>query len=690
MVLCTVVVFMAGVLFAASAAASSPATVMGWGLNEFGQLGNGSLTGPSTCEGSLACALAPVPASLSLPAGVTVTQVAGGNEFSLALLSDAKIMAWGDDGAGQLGDASTFTSDVPVPVSLTLSSGTTVRAIAAGGIHGLALLSNDKIMAWGDNAYGQLGDGSTTSSDVPVPVTLPLPPDTTVKAIAGGFLDSFALLSNNTIMAWGTNQYGELGDDTYTGPSTCSSTACSTTPVAVDLPPLPAGVTVTAIAAGVFNSMALLSDGEVLTWGYNENGQLGNGTWGVAASCGGPCSSVPVVADITPPSGVRATSIAAGGYQDLALLSDGELLTWGYNEDGQLGDGTSAGPMSCGGASCSTTPVAVDIAPSPGVTVTAIAAGVWHSIALLSDGEVMTWGENQFGQLGDGTATGPSTCISGSVCSATPVNVLLTVPPADTVTAIAAGGFHNLALLSESGPPEFGRCIQFLPEPGPLLGKYGNSNCTTAGGGKEYEWYPGVIKAHFTTTLTSGTIKLQPISGTLVKCSGETGEGEYTEPKAVGGVTLRFTGCKRAATTCASASGGPGEIVTHPLNGALGVYQAGTSSLTNKIGLDLYPVGPGGAGAGVVAKFTCASGSSSTAVSVQGSVIVPIESNKMLLDNKLKAKETSGHQKPEGFLAEPADYLEQALSGGSSFLQTGLDASITQVNEEEVEVDSVA
>ena len=199
----------------------------------------------------------------------------------------------------------------------------------------------------------------------------------------------------------------------------------------------------TAIAAGGAHTCALLPSGEVECWGWNESGQLGDGTASGPETCPRACSATPV-----PVSGIStATAIAAGREHTCALLSSGEVECWGENEYGQLGDGTSTGPQICGDRelelACSTTPV-----PVSGVTdATAIAAGANHTCALRSSGEVECWGEAEFGQLGDGTWTGPETCRyteSEFACSTTPVSV----SDIRDATAISAGTYHTCALLS--------------------------------------------------------------------------------------------------------------------------------------------------------------------------------------------------------------------------------------------------
>jgi IPT/TIG domain/Regulator of chromosome condensation (RCC1) repeat len=222
------------------------------------------------------------------------------------------------------------------------------------------------------------------------------------------------------VMAWGENEWGQLGNGTSRNHS--------------DLPVAVSGLTdVTAVAAGTGHSLALLSNGTVVAWGSNQYGELGDGTEVE--------SDVPVA--VGGLSGVA--DIAAGGTHSLALLDDGRVMAWGSNVFGELGDGTFSGPQTCSeGAfqgSCSDVPVAVRSLRG----VTAIAAGLGHSLALLGDGTVMAWGSNDSGELGDETVAGPETCIFGpnsSACSDVPV----AVSRLSEVTAVAAGDFFSLGL----------------------------------------------------------------------------------------------------------------------------------------------------------------------------------------------------------------------------------------------------
>ncbi len=169
-----------------------------------------------------------------------MTGIAAGFAHSLAVTSTGAVFACGKNDDGELGDGSTTDSDVPVKVDLP--AGTKVTAVAAGAGHNLAVTSTGAVLAWGLNNEGQLGNGSTGSSDVPVTVSLPA--GTKVTAVAAGALHSLALTSTGAVLAWGYNADGELGD---------GSTANSDVPVKVKLP---AGTKVTAIAAGGYDSLA--------------------------------------------------------------------------------------------------------------------------------------------------------------------------------------------------------------------------------------------------------------------------------------------------------------------------------------------------------------------------------------------------------------------------------------------------
>jgi alpha-tubulin suppressor-like RCC1 family protein len=338
-----------------SLALKSDGTVWAWGDNADGQLGNGTLFNIN---------VVPVPVS-----GLTeITAIAGGGHHSLALNNDGTVWAWGSNDSGQLGNGTNTDSNVPVQVSGL----TGITAIAAGWDHSLALKNGGTVWAWGHNGDGELGDGTNYWSNVPVQVS----GLTGITKIAGGHWHSLALKNDGTVWAWGYNNYGQLGNGTNTN---------SNLPVQVS------GLTgVTAIAGCVSYSLALKDDGTVWAWGYNADGELGNGT--------NTDSYVPVqvVTSVGGPALTGITAIAGGYAHSLALKSDGTVWAWGYNWNGQLGNGTNTDsyvPVQV-----------VTSFGGPALTgVTAIAGGYHHCLALKSEGTVWAWGYNGDGELGNGT-----------------------------------------------------------------------------------------------------------------------------------------------------------------------------------------------------------------------------------------------------------------------------------------------
>jgi alpha-tubulin suppressor-like RCC1 family protein len=338
-------------------------------------------------------------AALSLAAG---TAIALAGQSGQATTIGGSLQAWGNGLSDQLGNGQAANSDVPVAV--TLPTGVTVVAVATGGKHSLALTSTGQVLAWGSNYHGELGNGTNSTSSVPVPVRLPK--RVVVTAIAAGDDDSMAVTSTGQVYAWGANEYGQLGD---------GSTQQTNTPVAVLLP---RRTKVVAIGTSYNYSVALTAGGHVLTWGYNGSGQLGNGFE--------TASEIPVRVRL--PKGTEISAIANGGYHCLALTSTGQIMAWGDGGWGQLGDGNTRNADS---------PVRVKLPQLPkGVKIVAIGGGSQHSLALTSAGEVLAWGRGDYGQLGDGAA----------VSSYRPVKVH--IPAGDHVTAISAGGGFSLALTS--------------------------------------------------------------------------------------------------------------------------------------------------------------------------------------------------------------------------------------------------
>ena len=316
---------------------------------------------------------------------------------SCAVLSDGTVQCWGR------GSSTTTTSLVPVAIAGITNAVAVAESWGnnSSGESSCAVLSGGTVQCWGDNSSGELGNGSTTDSSVPVTVS----GITNAMAVARGN-DTCAVLSDGTVQCWGDNSHGDLGNGTTTN---------SLVPMTVS------GIT-SAIAVSVGGNnfvCAVLSDGSVQRWGFDP--------FGFGSGPGGPGSnSVPVtITGIT-----SATAVAAGQGHACALLSSGTIQCWGFNAEGELGNGTTKDPS---------VPITVS-----GITdARAIAAGDSHTCALLRGGSVQCWGDNAYGQLGNGST---NTCLDGGSrpCSLTPI----AVSGITNAIAIAAGEEHTCALLS--------------------------------------------------------------------------------------------------------------------------------------------------------------------------------------------------------------------------------------------------
>lgn len=365
-----------------SCALTSNGGVECWGLNDHGQLGNGTTTN----------ALSPVPVS-GLSSGVV--SVVSGASHSCALTTSGGVKCWGLNSSGQVGNQTFDDQHSPVDV-FGLDSG--VIAIGAGVNHSCAVLTTGAVTCWGSDSAGQLGDSQTANNNVPVSTGI----TSGATQVAGGAAFTCALVGGG-VQCWGANTYGQLGDDSGTA---------SLTPVAVS------GLTngVASLAAYAQGACVVTNTGGAKCWGLNGTGQLGNGTTDNAFA--------PVdVFGLS--SGVA--QIAVGSTHACAVTTAGAVECWGNNNKGQLGDGTFT---------TSTTPVASGLSSG----VRRVSAGAQRSCAVLTTGGLKCWGAGESGQLGDGsTPESNPNPVDVFGYGATPVSITTTSVPAGAVGSAYAG-----------------------------------------------------------------------------------------------------------------------------------------------------------------------------------------------------------------------------------------------------------
>jgi len=383
-----------------------------WGNNASGQLGNGSLANE------------PIAVDTSgVLSDKTIRQLAAGSSHSCAIASDGRAYCWGQNAAGQLGNGSFIDSAIPVAVDITGAlAGKTILQITAGEYETCVIASDDRAYCWGQNGRGQLGDGSFSSSPIPVAVdTSGALAGLSIQSIGTGGRHSCAVASNGHAYCWGSNVYGQLG---AASSDYCYATPCSMTPIAVNTSGALAGKTIQQIATGLFHTCAIASDSRAYCWGGNANGPLGNNS--------DADSYVPVAVDTSGAlAGKIIRQIATGLSHTCAVATDGREYCWGLNLYGQLGGGHPGYYRY---------PVATDISSAlAGKTITQTTAGGEHTCAVTSGDEVYCWGNNDKGQLGRNTSIAPGHCYGyGSQCSDVPIGVVNGLLPTVTVGGVPA------------------------------------------------------------------------------------------------------------------------------------------------------------------------------------------------------------------------------------------------------------
>lgn len=346
-----------------------------------------------------------------------VQQVSAGPSSTCAI-SSGEVYCWGKNNNGQIGNGTTTNVNVPVRVNAAgVLAGKTVTQVSVGDRYACAI-ADGAAYCWGLNESGQLGDGTTTSSSVPVAVnaTGVLAGKTVTQLSAGE--DFVCAIANGAVYCWGDNTFGQLGN----GSGTYGLPNISTSPVAVNATGALAGKTVTQISSSPATHTCAIASGDVYCWGLNSNGELG--------ASGVYYNNLPIILDTDGILEGQLITHVATGDKFTCVVASSSVYCLGYNFDGALGDGTNNN---------SDTPVAV-IGEVSNKTVTSLSSGTGH-VCAVADGSGYCWGNNSWGKLGDGTSNSTNSAVAVEDAG---------VLAGKTMTQIAVSHTHSCSVADDS------------------------------------------------------------------------------------------------------------------------------------------------------------------------------------------------------------------------------------------------
>jgi len=332
----------------------SNGSLWSWGNNDYGQLGYGNLNASNYPN--------------LVGNDTNWISLSAGWQNSLGLKSNGTILGWGNNGNGQLGIGNTTNNNT----AAIIGTSNNWSNIVTGSGYSCGIKSNGTIWGWGDNSDGQLGDGTRIQRTSPIQIGI----DTNWKLITIGDFYTLGLRTNGTLWAWGRNSSGQLGDGTN---------------ISRLIPNIIGNSTWIIVDAGDAHTIGIKSNKTLWAWGNNLSGQIGNGTFGNIYN-----TAILISSD------TNWSKVSAGGNHSLAIKNNGTLWSWGSNDAGQLGDGTTVNKI---------TPIQI----GTDTTWVSISAGYRHSIALKSDGTMWAWGDNNARQLGNGNISQSNSPIQVSI-----------------------------------------------------------------------------------------------------------------------------------------------------------------------------------------------------------------------------------------------------------------------------------
>ena len=375
-------------------------TLWSWGRNDDGELGDGT-----TANKSIPIRVQKKPEEGPLANNTTKWKAVSAGAFhTVGLAEDGALWSWGYNGNGELGDGTTTNRNTPVRVQQKTEAETFVnnttkwKAVSGGGAHTVGLAEDGSLWSWGKNDKGQLGDGTKIAKSTPVRVQQKTEAETFVnnrtkwKTVSAGGSYTVGITEDGSLWSWGDNGSGQLGLGNL---GTDASGAAITQ---ISLPQKIGNKTWSAVAvslSGFSFTVGIDIDGTLWSWGYNGNGELGDGTT--------TNRNTPVRVQKETEAGAfednttKWETVSVGNDHTVGIAEDGTLWSWGLNSSGQLGDGTNGDKS---------TPVQVQKTETTWKTVV---AGDAYTVAIDIDGTLWSWGSNDSGRLGDGTTIARNT-----------------------------------------------------------------------------------------------------------------------------------------------------------------------------------------------------------------------------------------------------------------------------------------
>jgi len=325
--------------------------------------------------------------------------VSAGDSHTVAITTNGQFWAWGNNQFGQLGDGTTTQRNIPTRIG----DATNWRTMSAGDIHTVAVRMDGTLWAWGSNWDGRTGLGITSGNTL---TPTRVGEATNWVSVSAGSGHTMAIREGNTLWGWGSNGSGQLGDGTTTSRS------------------IPAQVqsgTWTFVSAGSSHTVAIRTGGALWTWGSNREGQLGNGTVGAFTNSNTPIQVTMATVTLPVPTVNTVTAVAAGNSHTLVIGANGTLWGWGNSDNGQTGlrmlGGTPTAPLQAG--------IATNWA--------SVSAGAFHTVAVTTNGQLWAWGDRGQGRLGDGESWGNQ-------------NTPIRIGDATNWRAVSAGAIHTVAI----------------------------------------------------------------------------------------------------------------------------------------------------------------------------------------------------------------------------------------------------